>query len=361
MKKSREHRRSNRSRNTRRRRPTVGLTLLLTMLLLGSACAGPRTPVAVGVKEFPSDVLLGIQSSDFEDPGALVTEPNPVVRVVRRVQQPVQPPPPPPPPPVIHDCPSADPLSAPREVASNRASQPPVEESYAFRTSGHTSSGDDVELFPEEVTRTVQNVEPPDDDGVYSFEVVEQMDSRTTTTSYSVIPNHDVADLQGIYLTRTEVTEGDDTSAFNWNPPVKMMPFPAESGAEWSVASTASNGQTVLSFDAMIGESTEEDTGPIPDDPLGEEDGDDEPTVENHKVRVDACGVFIDAWNIQIFNGRLVSPTNDISFEESHAFATQFGGLSVKETRLAEGVVDGAEVETQRESIINTEPGLPGA
>lgn len=361
MNRTTQYRRSKRLGRAARHRAVLAPAWLLVALMLTSACSGPRTPVAVGVKEYPSDVLLGIQASDVDDPAALVTEPNPLIQVVRRVEPGPPSTPPPGPRPVVEECPEAHPLSAPRVEAFNRATQPPVEGGYVFRNSGRVSSGHVVDVLPGELTRTIRDVQPPGADGVYRFEIVEHLGARTTTTSYAVIPEHEVEDLAGIYVTRTEVTEGDDTAAFNWNPPVKMMPFPASEGDEWSVASTASNGQTVLSFDARIGEATREE-GPLSDLPLGEEEEDqDQPAVVNGKIRVDACGVFIQAWNIQVFNGRLISPTSDVSFEESYAFATQFGGLSVKDTRVAEGVVRGSEVASERESIINTEPELPDA
>jgi hypothetical protein len=331
----------------------------LVVIVGASACAGPRTPVAVGIKEFPTDVLLGMGEDNLTPLEKSPIETNPVVVPPRRPRTNV-PLGTPAPTPKVH-CPEADPLSAPKQEATNRTIVPPVETSYTFRTKGSVDiDGKSSQLAPQAV-RTIQNVERLDE-STFTFEVLDELGTEKTLQRYRVVQRGSLDEAvkgeTGIFITETVRGDGtDEPTTYTWEPPITLLRFPIEHGDTWDVHSTALDGQVVQRFSARIGDT----------DPDSEEDPDPLPQPGESKVRVDACGEYIDAWNVNIGvsdatgepSGRYVGPETLFTFADTYAIASQYGGVVVMEHRTAEGDSAGAAIKSDRTSTINLVPELP--
>lgn len=313
----------------------------VALLVLSTACAGPQEPLEVGIKEFPTDVLLG--APDEESPtGPVNVDPGLPVVIERRIVR-TAPPPLPPLSTPEPACPTAHPFDAPRLEATNRAMRPPVEGTYAFRTKGSIEL--DGSKFPLAPTtfRTISNVSADTD--AFSFDV----EAGQVTTSWRVVPEGSNA---GIFMTRQVTQSATGETTFEPTPPVKFLEFPAEPGREWDSVGTDTRTGTTMALSGRVGVEM-----PDPDDP--------EATVLEAKARVDACGEVLDAWYVEIRgpqaqgNARIVSPTSSLELRGTYAFATQYGGLSIADVVQLEGQTVAGQLKTVQDSTINAEPGVP--
>jgi hypothetical protein len=332
---------------------TLALAFVLTAT---AACAGPRTPVLVGVKEFPTDVLIGTADGNLAtlQPSPIST--NPIVVVPRRALSSVIPSASPRAA-AKSACPKADPLSAPKVEATNRATAPPAPKTYTFRTSGAVTVNGKKDELPSTARRTVQNVARVDAN-TYTFEVLDELGTLKTLDRFKVIERTSLPDQSGqagLFLTETVRGDGNDkATTFRWNPPITLARFPITPGDTWDVRSTALDGRVVESFSARVGTTSGDPTQ------VGS-------PVTDPKLRVDACGKYLDAWNIQVGvndatgspSGRYVSPDTVLTFQDGYAIAPQFGGIVVQDHRVASGTSAGTSVTSDRTSTIDTPPPAP--
>jgi hypothetical protein len=312
------------------------------VLLALTACAGPQRPVELGVKEVPSDVVLGAQTSPSPSPGPSaapvgpIAPPPPAVVALPPPTFEVGPEPSPPPAvPPVPVCPTADPLQAPAREAPPSVAAPPAKASYVFRNVGtYSISGADTRkgTFPATSLRTVGNVVRSSDSS-FTFDVSELLGDVTTTTTYDVVGSSLVpaALPPGLYLKSVRSVRGASTSTFTPSPELELAAFPFVRGA--TITSSGVDPQTATSM-----QFTSTVTG---------------------KSRVDACGAPLDSWVLDLTKGKLISPTQNLDFEATYAVGTQYGGLILRE-RTAYAGTDGSDgVSRTDTATITSTPKLP--
>lgn len=323
-------------------RPHPALLLLLAGALT-AGCGGPDRPLQVGVKEVPSNVVLGAQSSpepapvapsagpvqDFvplPPPPSVLTLPPPPL-ALPAPDRPVAPPLPPPSPAA---CPAADPLEAPAVEAPSTISARPAKAQYLFRTTGtFEQSGADARRgsFPERSLRTVSGAFENSDGSGFAFSVTETLADITTTTEYLVVTGQPLpTDPEpGLYVARISSSSGSD---FQPTPSLRLAAFPLVRGATLESRGVDPGTATAMSFTSTVA----------------------------GKARVDACGVPLDSFTLELTDGRVLSPSQDLTFESTLALGTQFGGLVLRESTSFAGETDGAGVSRSLLSTINQVP-----
>ena len=324
------------------------LPLLALAVSLTAACGGPERPLEVGFKEVPSNVVLGAQSSPtpapsgprgggvtivYLPPPSVVALPPPPFDVPdERPRRPL------PAPPTAPVCGTADPREAPALEALSRIEAPPADAAYLFRNDGRfETSGADAQrgAFPTASLRTVKTVFVSDDGLVFDFTVTETLGVTTTTTTYRVLKSAVVltategAVEPGLYITRVDSTDTTgETRSFAPTPALRLAALPLVRGAV--VESRGVDPQTAMtmSFTSTV-------TG---------------------KARVDACGVPLDSWTLDLTDGQVLSPEENLDFTSTYSVGTQYGGLVLRETVAYAGEVDGAGVSRTNTATIAQVP-----
>lgn len=325
------------------------LPLLVAAAALSAGCGGPDRPLRVGFKEVPSNVVLGAQSSPspapptptqmtgpstvdvplvaLPPPPSVVTLPPPPFEV----PDPSRPVAPPMPAPSGPACPVADPLQAPAVEAPSTITARPAKAQYIFRNAGtFVVSGADARsgTFPLTSLRTVSGaVEGPTG---FAFDVAETLGDLTTTTGYAVVERQPLpTDLEpGLYLVRVQSARGSQSSDFDPTPELQLAAFPLVRGASVESRGVDPTTATAMSFVATV-------TG---------------------KVRVDACGTPLDSFTLELTEGQLISPTQDLTFESTYAVGTQYGGLLLRDTVDFKGTDGDAGVSRTKTSTISQVP-----
>lgn len=314
------------------------------IVFLMAACGGPRTPLEVGVREFPTDVLFGRRETPPPPPPA--SNPNPGFPVLVSPVTPGISPLPSPRSTPASECEEAHPFTAPRHVAGTRSDKAPIVATYPFRNEGFSEQTRDGEKivtnYPPESSRRITDVET-ESDGSFTYHVTDDLSGAGTRTRYQVVPESPLADQAGVFITRIE----SGVDFFTPQPKLKILQFPVENGFQWDAAGTDPFSQTTMSFHARIGRE-------VPDGP---DDGDEPDLVP--KVRVDACGEVLDAWYVDITQGQVISPQTNFAFITSYAIGTQFGGLIVMEHTEASGTEGSVQFANNRTATISSEPALP--
>ena len=327
------------------RRAGVGCGLLL--LALTPACGGPERPLSMGFKEIPSDVVLGDQTSStlppdeaetgapaFALPPSIVALPPPPFDDVRR---------PVPAPPVRPPCPTADPLQAPSVEAPSTIDAPPVDGAYFFRNKGNYDvSGANPRRgsFPATSFRTVKTTFQSEDGRVFEFTVAETLLDTTTTTTYRVVKAAEIgaaaegtADA-GLYILQIETRNlAGDTATFNPTPELRLAALPLVRGARVEARGVDPITATTMTFASTV----------------------------SGKSRVDACGEPLDSFTLDLTEGRLIGPEQDLQFVATYAVGTQFGGLVLRDTVAFTGTDGDAGVSRTNTSTISQAPGRRGA
>jgi hypothetical protein len=280
------------------------------MILAG--CSGPSRPFELGLKEIPSDLLLGSQTKAGPPLPAqlppmtffvsdLAGGPSPF----RPVDDTLSPPIPEPPRPPANPCREAPPLSSARRQIALDVSQPPVPATYTYRMTGTLFDGQGNRQLPPVATRDVRNGRAtPNTPGDFTFDVAVSQADRTTTTTYHVVPRTSAAVPPGLYIAKVD---SGASMPFTPKPELLLLPFPANTGTTFTAA--GSDGLTTLSYDGTVSQVD----------------------------RVDACGEFVDAVTVVLKNGRASSGRAEAgtavveNFEASYAIATQYGGLAVRD------------------------------
>jgi hypothetical protein len=322
----------------------VKRALLLAAALLSAGCGGPDRPLSVGFKEVPSNVVLGAQSPSPVAPAEPVAPVLPLVAL---------PPPPsvvtlPPPPfevpdpsrpeaprlpqPTAPACPVVDPLKAPALEAPASIQVRPAQAQYLFRNAGSFQvSGADARrgTFPAASLRTVSpSLETA---GGFRFQVAEALGDITTTTEYEVVQRQPLGSpfLPGLYVVRitSRASDGQE-STFAPTPQLQLASFPLVRGARVESRGVDARTQTAMSFVSTV-------TG---------------------KARVDACGEPLDSFTLELTDGRLLSPTQDLQFQATYAIGTQYGGLVLRDTVAFAGTDDGSGISRTNTSTISQVP-----
>jgi hypothetical protein len=312
----------------------------IAVVLLAAACGGPQRPVDIGFKEVPSDVILGSHATPSAAPAPTApTAPAPPPVSVVALPPPTfevgpEPSPPAPPPPPTA-CATADPLQPPAREAPPAVSAPPAKATYVFRDVGSYSvSGAEARkgTFPATSVRTVGNVVRSSATD-FTYDVAELLGDVTTTTTFHVVGTSvlPAALPPGLYLTRVMSVRGSASSSFTPSPELELAAFPLVRGA--SVTSSGVDPQTATSM-----QFTSTVTG---------------------KARVDACGTPLDSWVLDLTQGKLISPTQNLDFSTTYSVGTQYGGLFLRERTAFAGTDAGAGVSRTNTATITTTPKLP--
>lgn len=319
------------------------LTAFAIIAMLTTACSGPRSTLEIGSKDIPVDIVLGDQNRQppTAPPGAgpvtgfpgFIGPPGPR-------PDPGAPPPPADPP---QACPLANPLDASELVARKAAPKPPLPGTYRFRNVGTFANGGGVEsAYPPEQVRTVEAVEVTPSG--YLFSVAASLAGVTTTTRYSVV-NESPAPDRGIYITQivTRFPNGD-IEAFTPDQGLLIMPFPPpeygtgvedeldrQRGADYRSTGTDPISQTTMVVQARI-------TG---------------------KDRANACGKWVDAYDVQVVSGKIVGPTKNIDFSGHYLVAPQYGGVVVQDDLTFSGTENLESFRRHNIATINVVPREP--
>lgn len=326
-----------------RRRFALAAAVVVGELLM-SACAGPRDAIDVRVTKFDGNIAIG-KKDEVKLPAPVPSRINPQPLGFPSF---IQPPPPIPPAgrpaepevpiaqPSQQPCPKAPPGSVPKNAATNNVTAPPAEATLLYRNVGRfkitandgtTRTGD----YPLTSDRSVTS--EPVGDGTFIYRVEERLGLAVTTTVYHLDP------ARGIYLreiSSTTIDGGVDSFVTN-SDSLLLLPLPVVTGAQVGGSAVDSRSATNMTF---VG------------------------TVVGH-TRVDACGTMLDAWRVDITEGRITSPFKQVHFTATYDIGTQYGGLSLSEHVRYECDVavnqycdSGRNVETDNVATITAEPTL---
>lgn len=370
--------------------------LCVAVAIIGSACSGPQSSLEIGLKEFPSDIVLASGKSDA--PTALVP-PMPLQLVGPSSYTPLASPTNGPAAPTTTvarraDCPTADAFAVPKLTATSTVTTPPAERQYAYRNAGEFEIGGanaQKGTYPLESLRSINKVEShtsPTGTGPYfTYEITVLLGDTITITTYELVPEAagqaDPRLSPGLYVSDmiTKSRDGTVLATFTPSPPMLLMPFPAIPGTRFRVTST--DGSTTMAYAGIV----------------------------SKKTRVDACGVVLDAIGVRL-DGRVSldqvcpaggncvdpgtqkqcspeaatppggpstptttcanttpvtsiantgggtssSPDGQTNFVADYAFAPQYGGISVQDSIAMTGTEGGAPVSRTNTATITTEP-----
>ena len=324
---------------------------LLAVLALTAGCAAPQYPVSIGFKEVPSDILLGGGSSAAVAlPAAalpelsLVTLPAPAtvialppatfaVKVGPELPRPVELPP-------VRGCLPVDPLQTPALEAPAQITAPPVPASYVYTHDGsYAISGADPRSgrFPPAALRTVGAAAGSPTD--FTFDVTELLGDVTSTTTYQVVtaaaapapalaPATGAGLSPGLYLKKVTTGQAASTTTFSPAPALLLAGFPLVRGAAVTSSAVDPVTATTMRFTATV-------TG---------------------KTRVDACGVPLDSWVLDLTAGKIAGPTQNLDFTATYAVGTQYGGLLLRDRTLYSGTSGSDGVTRSDVATINAAP-----
>jgi hypothetical protein len=336
------------------------------MLPLTAACAGPSTPINASLKSFPQNVRIGaaIVPPDAIAPippsaprlsGGPITLPVPVAAPTGAVLPSVAPAAPP------VACPKAGLSETPLLAAGADISAAPPVSAYSYRTRGkHTVGGSQASTvdYPETATRVVGKARadtgPTGALKSFSYDVGAVLGTNRTVTTYQVIPlsstpaDPATSGAAGLYISaiKTVDSKGAVTASFVPQPPMLVLPFPADQGVSFNVSSVDPMNGTTITYSGVVGAH----------------------------VVVDACGKVIDTRAVTHTGtisvggcGSAACPDGRSSSGEPTSFtgvydiATQYGGLSVQDKVHVDGVSPVAPFTDDLSGVISRVPLAPAA
>lgn len=330
--------------------PASRSAALVLVAVLASACGGPQEPLEVGVREVASDIVLGRQGSEPVD--RPVASPIPPAPVAVNIPTPVlvpapprfEPTPTPSPFTPLERCPATDPLSVPRFGATQNEGVAPVEEQFTFRNEGEftvTGANANEGVFEEESPRGVSQVVVDPDTQDVTYDVVANLGGTATLSSYLLRNTRPVDDglglgdqagldqQRGLYLTRV-VTRLPDDRILTFSPatPLRLLRFPAVAGDTFDEVATDPVSGTTMQYTATV---------------VG-------------KVRVPACGEFVEAIQVALTDGRVDGPDSNVEFAATYDIAPQYGGLIVRDRVAVSGREGLDQVTRTNVATINRVP-----
>ncbi len=284
------------------------------------------------MREVASDIVLGTQGR--RAPARAVATPVPPAPVAVNVPTPIRVPAPPrfaptptpePLPTPADPCPPTDPLSVPRHGATDNAGAPPVEERFTFANVGEfhaTGPNANEGAFEEASLRGVTAVEVDPETEDVTYDVTANLAGTATLTSYLLRNTRPVDDglgvgdqagldqQRGLYLTRVVTRLPDDRqSAFRPAQPLRLLRFPAFVGDTFDEVGTDPLTGTTMQYTVTV---------------VG-------------RVRVPACGEFVEAIRVELTEGRVDGAEQNVDFTATYDIATQYGGLIVRDTVVLSG------------------------
>ena len=304
--------------------------LVVLMAVVLTACGGPKEPFELGLKEVPSDLLLGRQT---KPPLPLPAQLPPQTFFTDALAGPSTGPSTTLPPPIqerprpLPTCAEGDPRTPARLPAALDVPRPPVPAAYEYRTSGHVRAPTFRTLAPV-TTHEVTNVRAGLLGETY-FDVRVYEGESTTSTTYHIVPRTSMVVPPGLYISRVD---SGGLAAFEPKPELLVLPFPALPGTAFTGA--GSDGLTSVSYDGRV-DGTE---------------------------RIDACGTPLDGIKVTLSNGRATTGRTDDEayaaeeFRAVYVFATQYGGLSIADFLEAKALGGVSNADRMLISIISSEP-----
>jgi hypothetical protein len=304
--------------------------VIVLMAVVLTACGGPKEPFELGLKEVPSDLLLGRQTKSQPLPAQLPPQTfftdalaGPSAGSSTTLPPPVQERPRP-----LPACAEGDPRIPARLPAALDVPRPPVPASYEYRTTGHVRAPVFRTLAPV-TTHEVANVRAGLLGETY-FDVRVFEGESTTSTTYHIVPRTSMVVPPGLYISR--VDSGGGLAAFEPKPELLVLPFPALPGTTFTGA--GSDGLTSISYDGLV----------------------------EGKERIDACGTPLDGIKVTLSNGRATTGrTGDEAyvaeeFRAVYVFATQYGGLSIADFVEAKALGGLSNADRMLITMISSEP-----
>ncbi|HUQ38707.1 MAG TPA: hypothetical protein VM030_01010, partial [Acidimicrobiales bacterium] len=163
-----------------------------------------------------------------------------------------------------------------------------------------------------------------------TYEVAAELGGTTTTTGYEVIEASPVPGEAGLYVTFVATrAPGSATARFQPALPLKVVELPIVPSATFTTAGTDPASQVAVSWRSTV----------------------------TTKTRVDACGTPLDAYRVQLSDGRAVGPALDVTFTAAYAIGTQYGGLSLADELVVQGNEGDDTVSRRIKSTVSAEPG----
>lgn len=328
----------------RRRAGTVVLCMSAGMALAG---CGPSQSGALGVRNVELDLALGHEATPTpaQAPGPAAAGPAPapggflapVLPAIFGKPLPSLPsiprPTPSIPPPVLGtQCPDA-----PQTTASKYAATPEVTTAqpmgdYAFRSTGTRTLGTTTKPL---TAAGVHSVSASGSQGTGRFGFTDSQSSPLPSTVAVFASQDQDANQTGVAfagqqtsqlgLASLRITVGSEQVSFSPPAPVVWLKTPAQPGTAWKSAGTDPVSGTTVSVDASI----------------------------TKQVRVNVCGLPLDAWEVQstmtivsasstdvstgIPDGQQTNLTRTLTYD----VATGYGGLTVALTEQTSGTLDG--------------------
>ena len=290
---------------------------LLMVVAAGLCACGPTLPADIGLKQAGAPIFFGqptpVPPPSAPPPVAL----NPIANFPAPREEPPQfsfRPVPVISAPGAAACPTAAPGALIASSAVPTPTGPPANTAapYRFRYSGSKTldpgmADQQVTQLPASGTRAVSNsgsvqvgASPGGAGGqtAYGFTVTEEFNGTRTTNQYIVYPQGPAGSTvaqetatqpaAGLYLQRmtTSDLDGSNASSFTPDPPVELMPLPANTNINSTFESAGTDSQ-LQGGESMV----------LPPNPGSAITGD---------VHVDACGLLLDAWRVTI-NGFLAT------------------------------------------------------
>jgi hypothetical protein len=308
------------------------LAVALAAALIACSACGPDRKLAVGLKDYNTDIVFGSQSKP-EPPPPLVDEqvapavPSFIVPpppIVDAAGPPTTEPPPPPRPPRVVTCPEID-LAIPSAPATPSISALPKPGTYGYRQTGSYAIGPSRGSFPVQSDRDLTNVTTTSDGRLDSFDVVIAQGTRRQTTTYQVRDTGGGNTVDGLYITRilTE-DQGSAPASFTPSDGLRLVAFPLSKGLTWKSTAVDPLKLTAFSIDA---------------------------TAKDIQ-RVNACGTPVQGWEISV-TGSITGIDKSLTLQATYVVAPQLGGLIVADFVTQQGTDQGKDIYTQSFSVLN--------
>jgi hypothetical protein len=311
--------------------------VLLLLVFATAACGGPKPTLTYGGKAVPVNVSFGKPGEDGPKQ-QYVLAPVPaglgVVPVGEKVFRPTLPPafPEPPPAPACPTANPADVASQPKAEAGRDLAGAPKAGVLPFHIKGSFTVGGDKVPFEGVLPREV--LDPAvDSAGRVSFSVRSKaFEIESTWTYVNTQANaSQVVEVPGEIGLKSVVAKGggiDGRPSFTAADPVTLMRMRPNPGVQWADAVADPLTATTVRVTGQVA----------------------------GKDRVDACGVFVDAWRA-VLSQDVTTPLERVHSEITYWFATQYGGLIVKEAVSWSGMAGTTPISGDYVTSVMKDPG----
>lgn len=299
-----------------RRRPAVVVSALALALALLSTGCGPKRSIQVGLRDYDTDVIYGAKKKPAPPPLVSSAEPAPLF-----------------PPPII-GLPAPIVVPAPRVGTTTTTTAPPVlacpeapvnqippaatkdlvgapkEGVYQYRVKRTTTQAGVTTSFAGDQRRTLVLHPQALTDTGRSWDIIDEQDGNTLTTTYQVHHPTGNPNLDGIYINHV-VNRYKDGKVEEFAPSgfgLRIFALPADLAVNWrSVATDPIHGVSVAL------EAT-----------------------ETEQQRINACGTKVEGWRVEAKIDKTLnsggSTIRQVHTDQVFLVATQLGGLIIADT-----------------------------